>query len=168
MSEKSPHQHLTHDQMMNTNPDEPFVKSSMTRSQELHVEAHAPYLKVWMFLLVFTVVEYFWARIFKDTFSILLFGLMFWAIIKASMVGWFFMHLKFEGNWVYAMLIPAGCLAVILTCALIPDLAMQPVTEENPAEEEATPVSLREIGGAPSIVGLGGQTPTRHLVLTGR
>ena len=48
MSEKAAHQHLTHDQMMNTNPDEPFVKSSMTREQELHVEAHAPYLKVFL------------------------------------------------------------------------------------------------------------------------
>ena len=28
------------------------------------------------------------------------------------MVGWYFMHLKFEGKWVYAMLIPAGILAM--------------------------------------------------------
>ena len=48
------------------------------------------------------------------------------------MVGWYFMHLKFEGNWVYAMLVPAGILAMILTLALIPDVAMQPVTEEKP------------------------------------
>jgi len=26
MSQKNAHLHLTHDQMMNTNPDEPFVK----------------------------------------------------------------------------------------------------------------------------------------------
>ena len=31
------------------------------------------------------------------------------------MVGWYFMHLKFEGNWVYGMLVPAGILAMILT-----------------------------------------------------
>jgi cytochrome c oxidase subunit 4 len=150
MSEKSHHQHLTHDQMMNTNPDEPFVKSSMTRDQELHVESHAPYIKVWFFLLVFTIIEYFWARIFKDTFATLILGLLFWAIIKASMVGWYFMHLKFEGKWVYAMLIPAGCLACVLTTALIPDVAMQPVTEENREEEEATtPFSLRDRGVVP-------------------
>ena len=56
------------------------------------------------------------------------------------------MHLKFEGNWVYAMLIPAGILAIILTCALIPDVAMQPVTEESREEEESTPLSLLETG----------------------
>ena len=48
------------------------------------------------------------------------------------MVGWYFMHLKFEGNWVYVMLVPAGILAIDPHVALIPDIAMQPVTEENP------------------------------------
>ena len=148
MSEKSIHQHLTHDQMMNTNPDEPFVKSSMTRDQELHTESHAPYLRVFAALAVFTAIEYFYARIFKDTFGVLVLGLMFWAVIKASMVGWYFMHLKFEGKWVYYMLVPAGILAIILTTALLPDVAMQPVTEENADEEEQPPtISAREQGG---------------------
>jgi cytochrome c oxidase subunit 4 len=137
--------------MMNTNPDEPFVKSSMTRSQELHVEAHAPYMKVFAALAIFTLIEYIWAHIFKDTFATLILGLLFWAVIKASMVGWFFMHLKFEGNWVYAMLVPAGILAIILTTALIPDVAMQPVTEENPEVEESTPISLRETSLIPPL-----------------
>src|SRR5262249_44167367 len=150
MSEKHPHQHLTHDQMMNTNPDEPFVKSSMTRDQELHVESHAPYIKVWAALAVFTAVEYFWAHIFKDSFAILLAGLLFWAIVKASMVGWYFMHLKFEGNWVYGMLIPAGILACILTCSLIPDVAMAPTSEQFAEDEEAAAeLSLLEPG--PSV-----------------
>ncbi len=33
------------------------------------------------------------------------------------------------------MLVPAGILAMILTSALVPDVAMQPVTEENPDED---------------------------------
>ena len=145
------HPHLTHDQMMNTSPDEPFVRSSMTRGEELHVESHAPYLRVFAALAVFTAIEYFWAHIFKDAFATLVLGLLFWAVIKASMVGWYFMHLKFEGTWVYYMLVPAGILAIILTSALIPDVAMQPVTEENPEEEESTPVSLLETGRVPPI-----------------
>jgi cytochrome c oxidase subunit 4 len=149
---KQPHQHLTHDQMMNTSPDGPFVKSSMTRGQELHVESHAPYLKVFAGLAVLTAIEYFYAHIFKDSFAVLVLGLVFWAVLKASMVGWYFMHLKFEGNWVYYLLVPAGILAIILTSALVPDLAMQPVTEENPDEEESTPVSLLETGVVPPIV----------------
>jgi cytochrome c oxidase subunit IV len=151
MTTKPPHEHLTHDAMMNTNPDEPFVQSTMTRGQELHVESHAPYLKVFVGLAIFTAIEYFYAHIFKDSFGLLVGGLMFWAVIKASMVGWYFMHLKFEGKWVYYMLIPAGILAIILTCALIPDVAMQPVIEENPEEEETMPTTLLETGLAPPI-----------------
>ena len=71
---------------------------------------------------------------------------MFWAVIKACLVGWYFMHLKFEGKWVYYMLVPAGILAIVLIFALIPDIAMQPVTEENPEEEVSTPISAAELG----------------------
>jgi cytochrome c oxidase subunit IV len=128
-----------------------MTDTNLTHDQEMRVESHAPYIKVFLALAVFTAIEYFYARIFKDSFTTLVLGLMFWAVIKASLVGWFFMHLKFEGKWVYYMLVPAGILAIILTVALVPDLAMQPVTEENPEEEESTPVSLLETGGVPSI-----------------
>jgi cytochrome c oxidase subunit 4 len=116
--------------------------TNLTHDQEMQVESHAPYLKVWAALAVLTLIEYFYARIFKDSFGLLVIGLLFWAIIKAALVGWYFMHLKFEGKWVYGMLVPAGILAVILTTALMPDVAMQPVTEESPAEEEATTMLL--------------------------
>lgn len=106
--------------------------------RELEVESHAPYLKVWFGLAVLTAIEYFYAGIFKDSFAILVLGLLFWAVIKAGMVGWYFMHLKFEGRWVYLMLIPAGILAMILVLALVPDQAMKPITEENPPEDEAS------------------------------
>jgi cytochrome c oxidase subunit 4 len=105
---------------------------------ELHAESHAPYLKVWFALLVFTVIEYMYAHWFKDTFLILVLGLMLWASIKAAMVGWYFMHLKFEGRWVYGMLIPAAILACVFIFALYPDMALHPVTEENPPEDEAS------------------------------
>lgn len=96
---------------------------------------HAPYIKVWLALAVFTAIEYFYARWFKDTFTILVLGLMFWAVIKASLVGWYFMHLKFEGKWVYFMLVPAGILACVFVFALTPDVAMQPPSDEGQVEE---------------------------------
>ena len=40
---------------------------------------HSPYIKVWLALAVFTAIEYFYARWFKDTFTLLVLGLMFWA-----------------------------------------------------------------------------------------
>jgi cytochrome c oxidase subunit 4 len=101
---------------------------------ELEVESHAPYLKVWFGLLVLTVIEYFYAKIFADHFSTLILGLLFWAFIKAGMVGWYFMHLKFEKPWVYIMIVPTLLLASILTLALFPDMALK----FDEAEDEAS------------------------------
>jgi cytochrome c oxidase subunit 4 len=123
-------------------------QTNLTFDQEMHVESHAPYLKVFFALLILTILEYTYASTGLLGFFILVLGLMILAIIKASLVGWYFMHLKFEGRWVYGMLIPASILAMILTFALVPDLAMQPVTDVNPDIEEvsaapATPVAVR-------------------------
>jgi cytochrome c oxidase subunit 4 len=104
-------------------------------TEEHAAEAHAPYIKVWAALAVLTLIEYVYAFAFKELFLILILGLLFWAVIKAGLVGWFFMHLKFEGKWVYILIVPAFVLATILVLALMPDMAMQPETEENPGGE---------------------------------
>jgi cytochrome c oxidase subunit 4 len=100
-------------------------------------EAHAPYLKVFAALAVLTAIEYYYASIFKDHFGILLFGLLLLAVVKAGLVGWYFMHLKFEGNWVYIMIVPAMILATIIVLALCPDMVLKYETEENPGEDTA-------------------------------
>jgi cytochrome c oxidase subunit IV len=110
---------------------------NVTHDQEMEVESHAPYGKVWLALLVLTLIEYFYAHIFKDAFATLVLGLMFWAVIKASLVGWYFMHLKFEGRWVYYMLIPAGILAAVLIFALMPDIASQKEEVEGEGNAES-------------------------------
>jgi cytochrome c oxidase subunit 4 len=108
-------------------------------AQEHATEAHAPYLKVWAYLAFLTAVEYVYALVFQEyilvPFLVLLLGLLALAAVKAGLVGWFFMHLKFEGRWVYALIIPAFVLATILVLALEPDVAFRPETEESPAEE---------------------------------
>jgi cytochrome c oxidase subunit 4 len=113
-----------------------MAEPHLTHDQEMEVESHAPYIKVWLALAVFTAIEYFWAHWFANVFSTLVLGLLFWAVIKASMVGWYFMHLKFEGRWVYYMLVPAGILAAVLTFALVPDVAMQSESNRETPEEE--------------------------------
>jgi cytochrome c oxidase subunit 4 len=97
----------------------------------------ALYLKVWAGLAILTAVEYFYAYAFQALFVILLAGLLLLAAWKAGLVGWFFMHLKFEGLWVYILIIPACVLAAILVCALLPDVTFKPETEENPEAEAA-------------------------------
>jgi cytochrome c oxidase subunit IV len=98
-------------------------------------EAHAPYLKVFAALAILTAVEYYYASFLKDHFAVLVLGLLLLAVIKAGLVGWYFMHLKFEGNWVYILLVPAMILATIIVLALTPDMVLKPIPEENPGEE---------------------------------
>lgn len=98
-------------------------------SVEEHESHVGTYLKVFVTLAVLTAVEYFYARIFKDSFSILILGLAVLALVKAGMVGLYFMHLKFEGRWVYYMIVPACILALILVMALYPDITLHPGTE---------------------------------------
>jgi cytochrome c oxidase subunit 4 len=109
---------------------ESHAASNAEVDAEQAVQSHAPYGKVWWGLLIFTLIEYFYAFALKDLFWTLILGLLLWAGIKASMVGWYFMHLKFEGAWVYALIVPAAVLAVILVLALTPDVAMKPQDEE--------------------------------------
>ncbi len=119
---------------------------SPTEVAEEHAnEAHAPYLRVWGLLAIFTAIEYFYAFWAKDSFLILVLGLLFMAIFKAGLVGWYFMHLKFEGRWVYILIIPAFVLATILTTALCPDMAMKPETEENPGGDSAFVMPASEL-----------------------
>lgn len=80
------------------------------------------YLRVFLALLVFTVLEYLFAMVAQDHFYPLLAGLLSLAITKAALVAMFFMHLRFEGRWVYLVLLPAGVLATALVLALYPDI----------------------------------------------
>ena len=99
-------------------------------AEEHAEEAHAPYLKVWFALAILTGIEYFYAYYLNPWFLILVLGLLVWAAIKAGLVAWFFMHLKFEGRWVYLLIVPACILAAVLVLALCPDVAMKPVEED--------------------------------------
>src|SRR5271155_877004 len=116
------------------------VTTKMSASEvtaEHAAESHAPYLKVFGALAALTLVEYYYASIFKSHFLILLLGLLSLALVKAGMVGWYFMHLKFEGKWVYILIVPAMILATIIVLALSPDMVLKPETEENPGEDSA-------------------------------
>ena len=62
------------------------------------------------------------------------------ACAKALFVMLYFMHLKFEGKWVYLLIVPAIVLATILVLALVPDQAMKPMDTDAEETVEFTPV----------------------------
>ena len=115
------------------------VMSPSEIAEEHEQEAHAPYLLVWFWLAILTGVEYFYASGLKDFFTILLVGLLILAGIKAGLVGWYFMHLKFEGKWVYLMIVPAIILAAVLVLALVPDQALKPADIEQEETSSVLP-----------------------------
>jgi cytochrome c oxidase subunit IV len=102
-----------------------MAEPNLAPDQERYVESHAPYLKVFWSLLVLTILEYGFAKYFESrlAFAALVAGLMVLAVTKAFLVGWYFMHLKFEGRWVYLMLVPVCLLAVVVITGLAPDIA---------------------------------------------
>ncbi len=107
-------------------------------SAEEHESHVGTYLKVFVTLAVLTAIEYFYARIFKDSFGVLVLGLATLALVKAGMVGLYFMHLKFEGRWVYYMIVPACILAIVLVLALYPDVTLHPGTEAPEGSDDST------------------------------
>jgi cytochrome c oxidase subunit IV len=128
-----------------------MAEPHLTADEEMKVESHAPYFKVWTVLLVLTILEYFYASLFQASFYNLVVGLMLMACIKASLVGWYFMHLKFEGKWVYGFLLPAAFLACVVIFALIPDIAMR-MEEESPVIIDDPSVSAAPLlPSAPSV-----------------
>jgi len=52
------------------------------------------------------------------------------AVAKALFVMTYFMHLKFEGNWKFVILLPTAILGVGLMIALAPDMAMHYYTND--------------------------------------
>ena len=121
---------------------------------EAHDHPHVNYMKIFWILLGMTVAEYFYAMVTQDHFAILVIGLMAMALFKASLVGLYFMHVKMEGKWVYAMIIPACVLAILVLVALIPDIAVGRATEDfsEPDEDSAMTVPGRPAFESPSIL----------------
>jgi cytochrome c oxidase subunit 4 len=100
-----------------------------THDQQEEAEAHAPYLKVWGALLVLTLMEYFYAKAMAGSFGALVVGLVLMAGIKAALVALYFMHVKYEGKWIYGLMIPTAFLALVLVSGLMPDIGRAPVLD---------------------------------------
>lgn len=131
-------------------------------AEERQQEAHAPYLRVWLALAVLTAIEYFYASWFSGIFVVLVLGLLLWAALKAGLVGWYFMHLKFEGKWVYLLIVPALLMATILVLALLPD-QLFPYRDEDLDGAAPSAVAEPEPGaGAARAPATALPPPSRH------
>ncbi len=92
---------------------------------EVHSEkargAHPPYMAVWGWLLVLTVLEVavFYFKIYKPFLVTLL---IVFALAKASLVALFFMHLRYDKKLLMAIAAVPILLLGILTIALMSEI----------------------------------------------
>ena len=103
-------------------------------SESHHADAHAghgptimSYLVVGIALSIFTAVSFGVnyqvtnGRISAEVGFVIILGV---AIVKATLVGAYFMHLKFDWRMIYFMLIPVFILATMMMIVLLPDIVL--------------------------------------------
>jgi cytochrome c oxidase subunit 4 len=66
------------------------------------------------------------------------------AILKASLVGWYFMHLKWDWKLLYFLIIPAFIMGAMMMVVLMPDIFLGPIHDGNETLQIA-----RELAPAP-------------------
>ena len=75
--------------------------------------------KIFIALLVFTLLEVGWgvmggADHWKWNKMMLWGGLLFFAALKAWLIAFYFMHLKFEGKIIYSLILPTPFLIMVI------------------------------------------------------
>ncbi len=96
-----------------------------------HSHPHVNYFSIFIILCVCTAISVVFDLVHLPK-SFLVFAVLAVAVAKASFVMTYFMHLKFEGNWKFIILMPTAILAIGLMIALAPDMAMHYYRNEGP------------------------------------
>jgi cytochrome c oxidase subunit 4 len=98
---------------------------------DAHEEHHGPdvkaYLVVFGALSIFTALSFVFNTMARNdtithaTSFVLILGV---AVIKATLVGMYFMHAKYDWGRIYFMVIPAFILATMMMIVLMPDIVL--------------------------------------------
>lgn len=116
--------------------------SAATHGHEDHgAHPHVNYFAIFIALCVCTGIS-----ILLDLFEVpalrwvIVFLVLSVAVAKALFVLTYFMHLKFEGNWKFIILLPTTILAIGLMIALTPDIGLHYYTPDVPQVNQPAPV----------------------------
>ena len=98
-----------------------------THDTEAHVTSTKPYLVVFAALCIFTLISFVvnnqvTAGNLSSTTGFLL--ILSVAVIKALLVGAYFMHLIFDWGRLYFVIIPVVIMATMLVVVLLPDIVL--------------------------------------------
>jgi len=105
-------------------------------SHDDHENHHVNYLAVFFVLCGFTALSVVFDVVHFENHAVTIVLVMAVAVAKALCVMMFFMHLKFEGNWKFVILVPTTILAIGLPLALIPDIGVAYYTPTTPQYAE--------------------------------
>ena len=128
----------------------------MADNHEAH--AHPPYKFIFLLLCGFTALSWI-ADELKDHMpnaAVLAIVVLAIAVMKATCVLLYFMHLKFERAWKYILLAPTTILAIGLPLALLPDIGVQYYDVDVPQN----PISAHAFDG--SDIGSGHGVEAAH------
>jgi len=78
------------------------------------------FLKVWVVLIVFTLVEVYLAYVHLSL-GLMLTILMGLSVIKAALIIAYFMHLRYERFSLFLTLVPMGVFCIVLLAVFFPD-----------------------------------------------
>ncbi len=114
-----------------TRAEQPYPGDYSSPSDQLthgHHESVAKYWYVFIALTVLTGCSFFtqsrwWP--FHDDPHVAWAFMVAVSCTKALLVVLFFMHVKYEASWKYALTLPAGFMGVFLTLMLAPDIGMR-------------------------------------------
>jgi len=82
-------------------------------------KGHHPYYKIFALLTVLTIVEILWATF--ESRGLLAAGLALMAAAKASLVGLYYMHLKYERHLIWVVALFPLVLVIAMIAGLLPD-----------------------------------------------
>ena len=99
--------------------------------EQSHVSAKV-YLFVFLLLCGCTIASWLVDEMQINSAALLIVSVLAIATLKAGCVVLYFMHLKFERNWKYVLLLPTICLAAGLPMALLPDMSLNYYTNVTP------------------------------------
>jgi cytochrome c oxidase subunit 4 len=99
-------------------PDEPHGVSVLTPHHEV------PYFVIFAALVFLTAVTVAIAFVKFPSELINVMLALAVAVVKGSLVAFFFMHLKFEGKLIYLIFIVPLLLSILMIFAIIPDVLM--------------------------------------------
>lgn len=95
----------------------------MTDAHDVHQGPDVKaYLVIFGALSVFTGLSFAFYYALPHSFSFALILLV--AVVKATLVGMYFMHLKFDWSKLYFMIIPAFILGTMMMMVLMPDFVL--------------------------------------------